>query len=122
MGFFLKTRSRSGFYQKNLRPNPKPGLDKNPVPQNYKNALYIYIYTYNLTLIPISSVASLPQSNTPSPSFQLNPTLRHSLTLTPTLRHSLTPPSLSLTLRLPQLSYFDTPSVRHSFSLTPTLP
>ena len=101
----------SRFYKKNPRLDPKPGPNKNPVPWNYKNT--IYIYTYNLTLIPHFSSAATELSSLPA-------SIRHSLSLISTQSNTSTllHPHSHTPSHLP-------PLVRHSLSLssvTPTHP
>ena len=99
--------SSPGFIKKIRDPARNSARLKTRYPKLQK--YHIYIYTYNLTLIPhffslsrlppsvrhsLSPTLPLPQL---SPSLQLTPTLPHSLT--PTLRHSL----ISAQSRLPSL-------------------
>ena len=86
-----KTRSGSGFYQKNLKPDPKPGPNKTRFPWNYKNTPYIY--SYYLTLNPsFLQQQFTPPSVPPHPHFLIS---AHSLSITAS--HLASPPPLKST-------------------------
>ena len=109
---------------KNLRLDPRPGPVRNPAPKITKiPCIYIYIFLYSN---PNPSFLHSSAADTHTLSI-LNPHLspaiphfnsvQHSDTPSPSLPHSLTPPSLSPTFPLPQLSHSNTPSVRQRYQL-----
>ena len=117
--FFFKKKPEAGlgFIKKIWNLTRNPARIKTRYPEITKIP-HIYIYTYNLTLIPHlfssnleltpPSLSPHPHSDTPFPSAQslisahvVSQSLRHSLTFTPTIPQSRLPCLLTLTLTLP---------------------